>query len=206
MRKMPVWADVILIPLVSLLLAASAIRRCHRGHWRRSPRRAETDDFWCAWINLRVGLHALLCDELYLYGFGRFCRLSRETVQHRWRRSGDVGRPWCRARRALHPMAALECCADRLQHWGRIAWGRMGLYSSDFAGKTWITHRDYYDYVQLHCLCLAKLFVGKCYASLRDLWTPQRQVFPRQRIFRHCICCWNRSASNFLRLRLRMSV
>ena len=125
-----------------------------------------------------MGLHAILCDELYLYGVGGICRLSREIVQHRRRRSGDVGRARYRAHRALYPMATLECCADRLYHWGRIAWGRMGLYSRDFAGKTWISHRDHYNYVQLHRICTAKLFIGERFAS-SGLYGPGDRKFSR---------------------------
>jgi ABC-type uncharacterized transport system permease subunit len=83
MDKMPKWADVILIPLISVLLAlivsgfvvliigenpVEAMQIMVRGRLR---------------LRLWLGLHALLRHQLHLHRAGRRRGLPRAAVQHR---------------------------------------------------------------------------------------------------------------------------
>ncbi len=147
MQKMPVWADVVLIPLISLILAAilsalvilgigedpiAAVKMMVSGSLGSTYGWGYTlyyaTNFMFTGLAVAVAFHARMFNiggegQAMLGGLGR-C----------------IG---C----AVYSMAALDACVNWLHLWRSYLGRGMGLYPSSFASKTRQSHRDNHDYV-----------------------------------------------------------
>jgi energy-coupling factor transporter ATP-binding protein EcfA2 len=126
MDRLPRWADVVLVPLVSLLLAAliSALVILSIGEDPMEALKVMVEG--SARTGLWLGLYALLHHQLHLHRPGRDGGLPRRPVQHRRRGAGAAGRPWGGAGLPLHALAALVAGADRRRRWARRPLARPG--------------------------------------------------------------------------------
>ena len=77
MEKMPAWADVVLVPLISLLLAAADFCLGDHGDRRRPGGRCKNDGIGRAWLHLWLGLHIILRHKFYVYRPSGLCGVSR---------------------------------------------------------------------------------------------------------------------------------
>ena len=150
MDRLPRWADVVLVPLVSLLLAAihlgpgAALHRAKpgRGVQRHGRRRAR--------LGLRLGLYALLHHQLHLHRPCGDHRLPCRPFQHRRRGAGAARRPRRGAGLPLDRLAALDAGAGGRD--GRRGGLRRGLGGDPglSAGQARQPYRHHHDHVQLH--------------------------------------------------------
>jgi general nucleoside transport system ATP-binding protein len=86
------WVDVFVIPLISLDHRLHDLGARHPRHRREPDRRGARDDHGRARVDLRLGLHALLRDELHVHRPRLRGGLPRGPLQHRRRGAGDAGR------------------------------------------------------------------------------------------------------------------
>ena len=122
----------------------------HPCHRRKPVVGPQADGRRLDGLDLRLGLHALLCDQFHLYRPRRGDRHPCAPVQHRRRGPSDAGRPRRGADRALYTLAALEPRASGRR--GGRGTLRRGLGSDPglASGQARQPHRDHHDHVQLH--------------------------------------------------------
>ena len=111
--KLPTWADVVLVPLISLLLAAFISALVLLAIGQKPGRGVEGDGRWRAGVDLWLGLHALLRHHLHLHRACGDGGLPRRPVQHRRRGAGAAGRPGRGAGLPCAALAALDAGAAR---------------------------------------------------------------------------------------------
>ena len=165
MDKLPKWADVVLVPLISLLLAAIDLGSGDCWRLAQSPVEAlkvmvdgalgsaygwgytlyYATSFIFTGLAVTVAFHAGLFNiggegQAQLGGLGRGVGLSGAAV------------------------AALDGGAVGGNAWGGGVWGGLGGDPGVFAGQTRQSYRDHHDHVQLYRGGVDRLYAGRCAA------------------------------------------
>ena len=162
MGVMPKWADVVLVPLISLIIAAPFVGFSDIGHRRKPCCRAQAYDRGRAGAIFGLGLYALLyaptLSSLGLRSLWRFTRALFNIGGEGQAMMGGLG-------------VALVCLFIPWPHWtlallgatlgqplfGAL-WAAMPAY---LAGQTRQSHRDHHHHVQFYRGCGPELRSGQ---------------------------------------------
>jgi hypothetical protein len=158
---MPKWADVVLVPLISLIIAAllsallilaigespvAALKLMIEGTLLRSSGWGYmlyyTTNFIFTGLAVSVAFHAALFN---IGGEGQ----------------ADDGRAWCGAGLPVHSLASLDLCNYRRLAGCGLLWYDLGWASGLFAGQTRQSYRHHNHHVQFYCRRGFELFLGR---------------------------------------------
>ena len=205
MSKMPAWADMVLIPLISLILAGllSALVILAIGE---SPIEA---------VNLMItgalGSSYGWGYTLYYATNFMFTGLAVSVAFHaRLFNIGGEGQAMlggigCGLGLSLHPVAALVFGPVGCDNLRCCLWRALGFAACLSSGQTWQPYCHHHDHVQLYRGRFSQLSSGQCPASARQYGSRHRAVFPRLHNCRHCMTFWHPLGSVFQRQRRPIS-